>query len=287
MENPSIISDLILALPEVARHHAPDTRLYALLKQVARREVAGLFGDKSGKPKPFGPFGELVFPYHTMGAIDSLDLFGLDELIIFSFYWSCRNRYKNVVDIGANIGLHSILMAKCGFRVRSYEPDPLHYEVLTRNLRANACATVETFNSAVSKTAGEMEFVRVLGNTTGSHLAGSKENPYGDLERFPVKVEAIASLIEWADLLKIDAEGHEWEILSVTTPSQWKKCDAMIEIGNSHNAERVLDYFSSKGINLFSQKTGWGRVRTIDDMPTSYRDGSLFISGKSEMPWAP
>ncbi len=33
----------------------------------------------------FGPFGALNFPYREMGAITSLQLFGLDELIIFAF----------------------------------------------------------------------------------------------------------------------------------------------------------------------------------------------------------
>ncbi len=285
MSDQSIISELILALPEAPAYHAPNCRWYELLKRIARRDIEDLFSDKKMNPKAFGPFGSIVFPYHSMGAIDSLDLFGLDELIIFSFYWLNRERYKNVVDIGANIGVHSILMCKCGFHVRSYEPDPKHFDVLDSNLRANDCAKVETFNAAVSKAAGEMEFVRVLGNTTGSHLAGSKDNPYGDLERFPVKVEAIADLIDWADFLKIDAEGHEWEILSVTTSSQWRHCDAIIEIGNERNAGLIFDHLSALGANLFSQKTGWAQVRSIQDMPTSYRDGSLFVSCKPRMPW--
>ena len=32
----------------------------------------------------YGPFGDISLPYFKMGAIDSLDLFGLDEMIIFS-----------------------------------------------------------------------------------------------------------------------------------------------------------------------------------------------------------
>lgn len=174
----SIFESLLLALPLLRDHHAPGSSVYVLLKQVARREVEGLFSDQDTQAKEFKPFGNLAFPYHKMGAVDSLNLFDLDELIIFSFYWVNRSRYKRVVDIGANIGLHSIILSQCGFEVRAYEPDPQHFEILQRNLTLNGCFTTQAFNVAVSSKAGVMEFVRVLGNTTGSHLAGSKANPY-------------------------------------------------------------------------------------------------------------
>jgi hypothetical protein len=130
-----------------------------------------------------------------------------------------------------------------------------------------------------------MEFVRVLGNTLGSHLAGSKANPYGDLERFPVKVEAIEPLISWADLIKLDVEGHEKEVLLATNRDHWLSTDALVEVENESNAATIYEYLTSLGVHLFSQKTNWQMVHDIDDMPTSYREGTLFVTCKSEMPW--
>jgi len=75
---------------------------------------------------------------------------------------------------------------------------------------------------AMSDKTGEMEFVRVLGNTTGSHLSGAKQNPYGELERFPVRVEAFRPLMAGADLIKLDIEGHEKEVLLSTRREDWK-----------------------------------------------------------------
>lgn len=286
VSNDTILSDLIAALITVPDRHAPDSTLYRLLKQVARSEVERLFSPVEARPQPFGPFGEIVFPYHKMGAIDSLDLFGLDELIIFGFYWRNRGRYRRVADIGANIGLHSLALGRCGFEVRSYEPDPAHFALLKRNLERNGLDRVTPVMAAVSKSDGVMEFVRVLGNTTGSHLAGSKQNPYGELERFPVQVEAIGPILEWADLAKIDAEGHEREILLATGAHHWRSCDAMVEIGTEANAEAVFGHFKAIGVGMFAQKTGWRPVERVEQMPTSYRDGSLFISRESSMPWS-
>jgi len=280
-----VLDDLIATLPSIRDHHAPGTGLYNLLKRVARREVESLFSDEEIRPREMKPFGEVILPYHKMGVVDSLNLFDMDELILFSFYWSNRKRYKHVLDIGANIGLHSIILNRCGFEVTAYEPDPQHFQILERNLNLNGCSNVRTVNSAVSSRLGTMEFVRILGNTTGSHLAGSKPNPYGELERFPVRVDAIGTLISGIDLMKLDAEGHEKEILLATNRDHWLKTDALVEVGSEPNAVAIFNHFKQLGTNLFSQKTNWDLVREIHHMPTSYRDGTLFISCKAEVPW--
>jgi FkbM family methyltransferase len=280
-----ILEKLLLTLPSLASCHSPDSQVYGLLKLMARKEVERLFSSTDGQSSRLGPFGEIVFPYHKMGAVDSLNLFDIDELIIFSFYWANRGRYKRVLDIGANIGLHSIILSKCGFEVRAYEPDPGHFAVLERNLLLNNSSNVQAFNAAVSNETGEKEFVRVLGNTTSSHLAGSKANPYGQLERFPVKVDAIGPLMAWSDLIKIDAEGHEKDMLLSTNEEQWLRTDAIVEVENENNAAAVFDHFRHPGVHLLSQKIGWNEVQSVGDMPTGYREGTLFVTCKSEMPW--
>jgi len=281
----AILESLLLALPSLSSQHARGSRVCDLLKQVARREVENLFSGQDTQAKEFKPFGDLIFPYHKMGAVDSLNLFDLDELIIFSFYWANRGRYRRVVDIGANIGLHSIILYKCGFDVHAYEPDPHHFEIFQRNLALNNCSNVQAFNVAVSSKVGMMEFVRVLGNTTGSHLAGSKANPYGDLKRFPVKLEAIGPLMTWADLIKLDVEGHEKEIILATDVNHWLNTDALIEVASESNAAAIYEHLTTIGVHLFSQKTGWQAVRDVSDMPTDYSEGTLFITFKSEVPW--
>ena len=286
MKCSDILENLFLSLPLLSGHHAPGSQPYNLLKQVSRKEIEDLFSEKEPQSIDFKPFGELVFPYQSMGAVDSLNLFDLDELIIFSFYWANRKRYRRVLDIGANIGLHSILLNKCGYEIRAYEPDPTHFNILKQNLAYNNCSSVQPFNSAVSTVAGEKQFTRVLGNTTSSHLTGSKADPYGDLETFPVTVVDIASIIGWADLIKLDAEGHEKDIFLATYWEHWRDRDALVEVGSEQNAVAVYDHCQKMGVNLFAQKINWNRVTHVAAMPTSYHDGTLFITCKGEMPWA-
>lgn len=280
----TLFDQLLISLPLLWEHHAPAGPVHALLRSVVRPVVEANFSAADDAPRAFGPLGPLRFPYFRMGNIDSLDLFGLDELILFSFYLHNRKTYRRVADFGANIGLHTIVLSRCGFDVRSFEPDPLHLERLTRNLSLNGVADVEVHDAAVSTKAGEAEFVRVLGNTTGSHLAGDK-TPYGDLERFKVRVEDCVPHLEWADLVKMDIEGHEAEVLVSASPDVWRDTDLVAEVGNEANAARIFEAFSDGRARLFAQKQGWAPVERPEQMPTSHRDGSLFITRRERMPW--
>jgi FkbM family methyltransferase len=282
----NVLEELIAALPEIADHHAPTDRTYQILKRVARAEVERIFASSGPQTTSLGPLGTIRFPYHAMGNIDSLDLFGIDELIILSFYATNRERYRRVLDLGANLGLHSFAMSRCGFEVKAFEPDPRHVAILQETLRNNELQGVTLVQAAVSVEAGTHEFVRVLGNTTGSHLAGAKSDPYGELERFAVDIQPIKPLLAWADLAKIDIEGHEAVVLTSTSADDWSSTDAIVEIGTMANAALVFQHFESIGVGLFAQKIGWSRVTGLSDMPTSHRDGSLFITRHSAMPWS-
>lgn len=280
------LNSLFSQLLEDPRRHVPGTPAYQIWKTSARSEIQRLFSGTNNEPQQLGPLGSIRFPYASMGAVDSLDLFGLDELIIFAFYHANRGRYRRVLDIGANLGLHSIVLGRCGFSVRSFEPDPRHFAILRSNLLANQASSVEPHQAAVSNRDGEAEFVRVVGNTTGSHLAGAKAS-YGDREVFPVVIRAASPLFAWADLAKIDAEGHEREILLAATRSDLNHLDFMVEVGSEANARAIFDHFTAIGAHLFPQQLGWQKAVAAADLPTSHRNGSLFISSKDAMPWLP
>ena len=274
-------------LAQTPSQHAAHTAFHRALAPLCAESFRNSpFGEAQPHAVPFGPFGDFMLPYWKMGAIDSIDLFGLNELLLFAFYNANRGRYHQVVDIGANLGVHTILLARCGFKVRAYEPDPIHYDLLTRNVRLNGQDGIELIQAAVSDHAGQAEFVRVVGNTTGSHLAGAKSNPYGDLERFQVEMRAFPDSVASADFVKIDAEGHEVVILKSLPQDRWRSLDAVVEIGTSANAAAIFDHFAKCPVTLFSQKIGWSPARTVADLPTSHREGSVFISSRSDMGWS-
>ncbi|MDR3425550.1 MAG: FkbM family methyltransferase [Alphaproteobacteria bacterium] len=275
----------------MADHHAEHARssvFYKFLDPITKDHFSNLKDAFIGqRPVVLDGIGEITFPYQKLGSIDTLDMFGLDELIIFSFYMRNRNRYKKAIDIGANLGLHSLVLAQCGYSVVSYEPDPIHYQKLQDNLKLNGAEkSCIAHQAAISASAGRMEFTRVLGNTTGSHLSGAKANPYGDLERFDVDVFDIKNVLDDVTLAKIDAEGHEVVILNGIPMERWAHLDVMVEIGTPENAKALFENFQEGPVHIFSQKKGWARAHKLDDLPTSYREGSAFLTCKDTMPWS-
>lgn len=218
----------------------------------------------------------LNVPFISFGNVTSNDLFCEKEAALFDFYERSARRYTTALDIGANIGVHSLLMARSGWTVDAFEPDPTHYRLLRTMLALNdAKDAVTTHPAAVSDHNGTATFVRVKGNTTGSHLKGDK-SPYGELEEFEVQVADCRPWFAWADFAKIDCEGHEARLLETVT--QDCTCDFMVEVGNLPNAEAIFRHFTGLGdYRMWAQRSGWGLVQGLADMPMHHSHGALFI----------
>ena len=217
----------------------------------------------------------LNIPKFSFGNVDSDALFGPLDQEVFDFYERNATRYKRALDIGANIGVHSALMLRQGWEVLAFEPDPGHYGMLINNAHpiGSNNAQADCMQAAVSDRAGRATFIRVNGNTTGSHLEGDK-SPYGPTERFEVDLVDCRPLFAWADFAKIDCEGHEAQILETVTS---KRCEFMVEISNPNNAKRIYEHFNGLGMGMWSQKIGWEPVKTLEDVPNHHSQGHLFI----------
>lgn len=226
----------------------------------------------------------IVFPYYGMGKIDSYSLFGLEtEMMIFAMYEANKDRWKTVADIGANLGLHSILMAKLGWNVLAYEPQPDIYKQLLNNLSANNVdRLVIATRVAVHTNDGEAEFIVVHNNLTGSHLSGYK-NSYGPRSVTTVAVTNCRRIWPAVDFVKLDCEGNEAELCLTMTSEDMSHMDCIMEVRNTENAARIFAHFSNIGVAMWSQKNNWEVVTSFDQMPMSNRDGSLFVGHNS--PW--
>jgi len=280
-----VMSLLLDLLPQIPDAHVRGTDAYRSLESALLREISSSeFGPEGSGIEELNGFGRLLFPYHSMGNISSLHLFGLDEIILFSYYRALRAKYRRVADLGANIGLHSVMMSKCGWEVVSFEPDPEHLKILEQNVQANKLAIHEYRQAAVADHDGTMTFVRVKGNTTGSHLEGSKLNTYGDVDRFRVDVIDVRKLSGIFDLLKIDIEGQEAKFLNRTEATFWTSTDAFMEVGSSANRDSVFESINRLSVEAYSQKIGWRRVNYKEDLPEHHSEGSVFLTSRSGSP---
>ena len=250
-------------------------------------EIEKLHGLGISEVLTLGEIGNLNFPYFKMGNVDSVKLFGIDELIIFAFYYTNRNRYKKTLDLGANIGLHTLIMKKLGFQVISYEPDSIHLAQIEKVMDLNDLSTEGLTPRAISDKRGTMDYIRILGNTTGSHLLGSKEEVYGPTEIVSTEVDDILEVLSQGnfDFVKMDVEGHEVVLLNRITTQSITSTDIMLEIGSEKNANAIFSILSDKKIPAYAQKTNWARVEKLQDLPSHHTHGSLFLSMQGPPNW--
>lgn len=248
--------------------------------ELKTKECVKRSGFFKNQTENFGKFGAVTLPFFRMGQITTLDLFGLDEMLLFTWYRLNIDKYHKVGDLGANVGLHSILMAKLGWLVNAYEADPETTIILKKNLELNSINNVIVNNVAVSSENGQAKFIRIKNNLTGSHLAGAKKNPYGEMETFEVSTIHIKDVMTKCDFFKMDVEGSEASIIKTTGTSDWKSVDAVIEIGSSENREIIFKHFSEIGVKMYSQKNYWRLVSHAEQLPSHHSEGSVFCSSR-------
>lgn len=279
--------ELLLNLAAAHSSHARTTEFFQNLELSLLEKIPLIHSARSPDELLIGEIGALKFPYFSMGNIDSTKLFGLDEIILFSFYYANRNRYKKTLDLGANIGLHTLLMKKLGFEVISYEPDIIHLAQIDKVMKLNGFNSNGVRPKAISDKSGTMEYLRVLGNTTGSHLLGSKKDVYGLTDAVSVQVDDILEVLtnENFDFVKMDVEGHEAVLLNRITADSIEKTDIMLEIGSEKNAQEIFEILKRKGIAAYAQKINWNRVEKLEDLPNHHTHGSLFLSMQGAPNW--
>lgn len=279
--------DFLQRISQSNHLHARGTEWYKENERALLRSLMSIHGPTSNQTFVLGELGEISFPYFDMGDIDSSKLFGLDEIILFAYYYTNRNYFGRTLDLGANIGLHTLVMKKLGFDVVSYEPDIAHCKQIENVMSLNKLGKSGLRKKAISNKKGVMEYIRVLGNTTGSHLLGSKDEVYGQTEIVNVEVDDILDVLNEGefDFVKMDVEGHEAVLLDRITSGTLKNTDIMLEIGSRKNASKIYETIKKKGVPAYAQKINWGVVRKLEDLPNHHTQGSLFLSMQDAPNW--
>lgn len=120
-----------------------------------------------------------------------------------------------VLDIGANIGNHSLAFATQAAAVHAFEPLPEVVAVLEHNVRQNGLKNIHIHRYALSDENSEAVLYQ---NRSGNVGGSSFDRSAGDVEAVRVAKqigdEVVRELgIDRIDLLKIDVEAHEVYVL--------------------------------------------------------------------------
>ena len=169
----------------------------------------------------------------------------------YTFLNTLDLKNKIVIDIGANLGIVSIVLAKKnpGIKIYAFEPLRENYENLLKNIELNGIdkniITVE--NKAVTKDGRNINMSININNRGGSSISDvisvnssmSKENC--GIESITLEDIIKKYKIDKIDLLKIDCEGSEYEILYNTKEDILKNIDYLV--GEFHENKDLTDEY--------------------------------------------
>lgn len=112
-------------------------------------------------------------------------------------------------DIGANIGAHTVPLAKLCRYVFAFEPIPFLYRLLGGNVAVNGLANVTTLHAAVGRQRGQI-IAPAFDFTQDNNYGGVALGGWQDGN--PVPQVALDEVVPAAHFLKVDVEGMEADV---------------------------------------------------------------------------
>lgn len=237
-----------------------------------------------------------VLLYPNDGVARLVFYFGYHEPIELAFL----NRYLDselfCIDVGANIGMYSLFMAKRTRQVIAFEPQA---EVLFRfrdSINTNRLSNITTVQKAVSNKSGKLALNFIVDDSAKTFTTTACES-----KESITLVDAISldgylkeNPIKRLDYLKIDAEGAEQDILSGAQKTLKKyRPLAQVEIATEYkhrsgqsgfdfkayfdNLQYTLYFINPDTLTLI-QGEGWNSFAVPNEKIKAFQQKGLLIS---------
>jgi FkbM family methyltransferase len=212
--------------------------------------------------------------------------FGVWEPTLTAYIRSILREGDTVIDIGANVGVHSLLAAslvgRTG-RVHAIEASPTIFGFLKANLARNGADNVTAHNVAVSDRRGRVSVYLHddwnLGGTTivperAAELGAAVEGE--GIEARPLPDIVPLEVLRAARLVKIDVEGAEWLVAQGMAPVLRElRRDVVILVELSAKGlaafgvtfRTFLDLFAAEGFRAYRIENRYDPAFYIDPTP--------------------
>jgi len=209
-----------------------------------------------------------VFSRDPVGlAIASMGVFEGDMLEFLFRYLDVQGLIVGAaLDVGANVGNHSLFFARYYEAVESFEPHPVTFQLLGVNARLEKRISVH--NWGASDVEGILDLYNEPHSFGGASLHPHRADP--SLQRYQIAVRPLDAAPHLSDrkigLIKIDVEGHELNVLRGATRLIRKNRPVILfeqHAGDFDSTGRseVIEYLRSQSYSKFAiVKRGHGKA---------------------------
>lgn len=193
-----------------------------------------------------------------------------------------------VLDIGANIGYHSLHFASLLPKVDciSFEPHPIIYEQLTDNIRINQFSNINAYQVAVGDVSGTTSFFMQDEKAYNRGMSAIEYYQGIGAEFTKIEVKKIAiddflskEMQKRVKIIKIDTQGFEYQVISGAKNTIEKSRPIIIaelHDNTSKDPQNILSILT--GYKVFKFQPWSGEICTIDGPdPKDFRDDYLYV----------
>ena len=159
---------------------------------------------------------KMLIPLQYDGIGRALYMYGAREL---DHKWMIDNELSPgniVLDLGANIGYYSIMLAKkigSFGKIYAIEPDPRNIEFLEKNIKLNNISDIFDFElGAISNKNEKAEFVLSSKTNLNSFELKKSQNNFNSITVQKYDLGTYLKNKKRVDLVRMDIEGHEIEV---------------------------------------------------------------------------
>ncbi len=197
--------------------------------------------------------GFMLYNQHDMYIGRSLDKYGEFSEGEIELFQQIVHDGDVVVEVGANIGAHTIALARAvgvKGRVYAFEPQRVVFQTLCANVALNSLSNVECHNVAVGAAPGEL-FVPPLPPDVETNFGGLGLGEYRTGERRPVVTLDDVGVVR-CRLLKIDVEGMEQSVL-IGAAELIRHCRPILYVENDRadRSAALIDHIMGLDYRLF------------------------------------
>lgn len=227
--------------------------------------------------------GRVVFPANDVYLYSALAECGDYCFGEMQVYERLIKPGMTVLDVGANIGLMSLLMSGLvgdAGTVLAFEPSKFANGLLRHNVEFNGCGNLKVRRAAVSDAVGTTSFASPDPASITSFNYGVLSLGHAIEARagnnVPTDIITIDSLdLDNCGFIKVDVEGFEAAVIrgALRTIDRCQPC-LSLEIGNSEDNISWVSALKERGYRIFAIKAfiyTWPnfKARKIDDLPNA------------------
>lgn len=140
------------------------------------------------------------------------------ESFLHKYFKQYSNKNLNCLDIGANIGTHTVILSELFKNVYAFEPQKEVFEILKLNIKVNECKNVTPYNFGLGEKqkSADLGFIdkNKSNNFGGVGIVETDKLKEGTQKGETIEIKTLDSLnLKDICFIKIDIEGYEYNAL--------------------------------------------------------------------------